>query len=90
MVTAVKTRITESKKGRSILATFYEGFSTYTITVPMPYAVHFFAEALVTAVNMLKSNEENQKLLGAKEGERAEVLELIRRAARDYVQVAKD
>ena len=86
----MKTRVTESKKGRSILLTFYEGFSTYTITVPMPYALRFLSEALVTGVNMLKASEEMQKLVDSKEGEKAEVLELIRRAARDYGQIAQD
>ncbi|MFW9888450.1 MAG: hypothetical protein ACFFER_09720, partial [Candidatus Thorarchaeota archaeon] len=41
---SMKARIDQSQSGKSLLVTFLEGYSTYTITVPMPYAVRFFAE----------------------------------------------
>ena len=80
----MKTKVTPSRNARSLLVTFYEGFSTYTITIPMPYAIRFFADGLVTALNTLEANDETKKLLEAKEGEKAEIQDLIRRAVGFY------
>ena len=85
----MKTKVTQSKNAKSLLVTFYEGFSTYTITVPMPYAIKFFAEGLINGIQALNVNEEVQSILQNKEGEKAEIQELIRRAAQDYEKYLK-
>ncbi|NWF96380.1 MAG: hypothetical protein HXY34_09595 [Candidatus Thorarchaeota archaeon] len=77
----LKTRLTQSKKGRSLLLTFHEGFSTYTITLPMPYAVRFFAEGLVSSLEMLHEQSDVRKELASKDGEKAFIQEMIRKAA---------
>ncbi|MBY8998314.1 MAG: hypothetical protein KGD60_11330 [Candidatus Thorarchaeota archaeon] len=69
----MKTRINPSKKGKSLLLTFYEGFSTYTITVPMPYAVQVFAECLHTAFVTLLQSEELQSSLSERDADKAEI-----------------
>ncbi|MHA2023366.1 MAG: hypothetical protein ACTSWQ_06865 [Candidatus Thorarchaeota archaeon] len=80
----MKTRINQSKRGKSLLVTFQEGFSTYTIVVPMPYAIRFFAEGLLNGLQTLNQNEEVQSQLKRKEGEQAEIQETLRRAVKLY------
>ena len=69
--------------------TFYEGYSKYTITVPMPYAIRFFADGLVNALHTLEVNDIVKSQLENKEGEKAEIQELIRRAAGLYENYLK-
>jgi len=64
----MKTRINQSKSGNSLLVTFHEGFSTYIITVPMPYAIQFFVEGLVTSLETLKGNPDAQETLDGTQG----------------------
>jgi hypothetical protein len=85
----MKTRVNPSKNAKSLLVTFYEGFSTYTITVPMPYAIRFFADGLVNALLTLEENDEVKSQLESKEGEKAEIQELLRRAAGLYEKYLK-
>jgi hypothetical protein len=47
-----------STKGKSLLVTFHEGYSTYTIVVPMPYAVKFFVDGLTSALGLLTQKNE--------------------------------
>ncbi|MHA2141600.1 MAG: hypothetical protein ACXADC_04215 [Candidatus Thorarchaeota archaeon] len=66
----MKTKTNRSKTGKSILLSLYEGFSTYTITLPMPYAVRFFAEELLTSLTMLTEVEELKSNFKEKDGEK--------------------
>ncbi|MHA2081616.1 MAG: hypothetical protein ACW99H_10780 [Candidatus Thorarchaeota archaeon] len=49
----MKTKVNPSTKGKSLLVTFHEGYSTYTIVVPMPYAVKFFVDGITSALGLL-------------------------------------
>ena len=80
----MKTRTTQSKTGKSMLLTLYEGFSTYTITLPMPYAIRFFAEGLLSSLQMLSEVEELKTTLSGKDGEKAHIQEVLRKAVRSY------
>ena len=86
----MKTRLTPSKKGRSMLLTFHEGFSTYTITLPMPYGVRFFAEGLVSSLEMLHEQSDVWRELSGKDGEKAFIQEMVRRAAGLYDRFLKE
>ncbi len=57
----MKTRINQSETGKSLLITLIEGFSTYTVTVSMPYAVRFFAEGI--AESLIQNNEVQSNLI---------------------------
>jgi len=83
-VVKLKTRLTPSKKGKSLLLTVYEGFSTYTVTLPMPYAVRFFAEGLVSSLEMLNERTESGTELSGKDSEKAFIQDLIRKAVQSY------
>jgi hypothetical protein len=85
----MKTRINQSKQGKSLLLTFYEGFSTYTIVVPMPYAIRFFAEGLLASFETLLQNEEIQIKLKEKSGEKAEIQERLRKSMVLYEEFLK-
>ncbi len=80
----MKTRINQSKSGNSLLVTFHEGFSTYTITVPMPYAIQFFVEGLVTSLETLKGNPDAQENLDGTQGQKAQIQEFLRQAVLLY------
>ncbi len=80
----MKTKVTQSKTGKSVLVTFYEGFSTYTITIPMPYAIRFFAEGLLSTLHMLSEIQEIKAILQSKDGETAHIQEVIRKAVGLY------
>ena len=84
MVVLMKTKINQSKSGNALLVTFHEGFSTYTITVPMPYAIQFFAEGLITSLETLTQNDEVQIKLGSAQGQKAQVQEFLRKAVLLY------
>ena len=85
----MKTRVNLSKKGKSLLVTFYEGFSTYTITVPLPYAVRFFAEGLQTGLEALSQDVELQDKLNEREGEKSEIQEHLRRSVKLFEDLAR-
>ncbi len=70
--------------------TFYEGFSTYTITIPMPFAVKLFAEGLQTALETLLQDIELQSLLNGRDGEKAEVQDRIRKSVKLYEVFLKE
>ena len=79
----MKARTNLSESGKAVLLTIYEGFSTYTVTIPLAYALRVFAEGLVTATEALKQ----MKDLGSStlhEGEKAEIQELLRKAVGLY------
>lgn len=80
----MKTRINQSKTNQSLLVTFYEGFSTYTITVPMPYAIHFFTEGVVSALEALSQNDDLQSKLNELDGQKAQIQEYLRKAVLLY------
>ncbi|MHA2086319.1 MAG: hypothetical protein ACXABD_21450 [Candidatus Thorarchaeota archaeon] len=80
----LKTRVNQSKSGNALLLTFHEGYSTYTITVPMPYAIRFFAEGLATALETLDKSQDSQTKLDSKDGEKAEIQEHLRKSAQLY------
>jgi hypothetical protein len=80
----MKTKTTRSKTGKSILLSIYEGFSTYTITLPMPYAVRFFAEELLSSLTMLSEIDELQSILNEKDGEKAHIQEVLRKCIMLY------
>lgn len=84
MVIPMKTKINQSKSGNALLVTFHEGFSTYTVTVPMPYAVQFFVDGLVTSLETLRQNNEVQNKLEATQGQKAQIQEYLRRAVLLY------
>lgn len=85
-VNIMKTRVNPSQKGQSILVTFHEGFSTYTIVVPMPYAIRFFVEGLVSALSLLTQKTDLQEKLSEAEEKKAEIQEGIRRAVSLFEQ----
>ncbi len=89
-VELMKTRINQSKKGKSLLVTFYEGFSTYTITVPLPYAVRIFAEGLQIGLETLSQDSELQSKLDEKEGEKSEIQEYLRRSVKLFDELLKN
>jgi hypothetical protein len=80
----MKTRINQSKSNQSLLVTFYEGFSTYTITVPMPYAIRFFVEGMVSSLEALKQNDDVQNRLNELDGQKAQIQEYLRKAVLLY------
>jgi hypothetical protein len=88
-VLTVKARINQSKKGKSILVTIHEGFSTYTITVPLPYAIRFFSEGLLVGLESLQQNNELQKILNTNEGEKAEIQENLRKSVKLFEDLLK-
>jgi hypothetical protein len=85
----VKTSVNLSKKGNSIMLSFEEGFSTYSIAVPMPYSASFFLKGLLTSLAALNQSKDLQKKLERKEGQKAEILEGIRKAIMLYENVLK-
>ena len=86
----MKARINQSQSGKSLLVTFLEGYSTYTITVPMPYAVRFFAEGARASLEILKSDTDLQSKLGTKEGEKTEILENLRESVTIYDNLMRE
>jgi hypothetical protein len=44
----------------------------------MPYAIRFFAEGLVTALETLDKSQDSQTKLESKDGEKAEIQEHLR------------
>ena len=88
-VELLKTRINLSKKGKSLLVTFYEGFSTYTITVPLPYAVRFFAEGLQSGLEALNQDAELLAKLDEREGERSEIQEHLRKSVKLFDELSR-
>ncbi|MHA1769960.1 MAG: hypothetical protein ACTSXS_00025 [Candidatus Thorarchaeota archaeon] len=64
--------------------TFYEGFSTYTITVPMPYAIRFFAEGLLISMQTLHNNEDVSAKLSVREGEQIYIHKALRKSLDVY------
>ncbi|MFX0056035.1 MAG: hypothetical protein ACFFAX_08605 [Promethearchaeota archaeon] len=82
----MKTKINPSQKGKSLLLTFHEGFSTYTIVIPMPYAVKFFVDGLTSALGLLTQKNELQEKLSETEGQKAEIQEGIRKAVSLFEQ----
>ncbi|MFW9887646.1 MAG: hypothetical protein ACFFER_05650 [Candidatus Thorarchaeota archaeon] len=86
----MKARINQSQSGKSLLVTFLEGYSTYTITIPMPYAVRFFAEGARTSLEILEADESIQSKLGAKEGEKSEILENLRKSLTIYDDLMRE
>jgi hypothetical protein len=62
-VKQLKTRINQSKKGKSLLLTFYEGYSTYSVTIPLPYAVRVFAEYIVTSLETLNQEPKPEEFI---------------------------
>ena len=83
-VKKMKTRVNPSKSHQSLLVTFHEGFSTYTITIPMPYAIGFFAEGVVSSLEVLKQNSELQEKLTNTDGQKAQIQEYLRKAVLLY------
>jgi hypothetical protein len=81
-VILLKGVINQSKTGKSLLVTFHEGYSTYTMAVPMPFAVRFFAEGLVAALETLNQDSEMQEKLNENEGQKAEIHERLRKSAK--------
>lgn len=58
----------------------HEGFSTYTIVVPMPYAIRFFVEGVHSALETLSQNEELQELLSKNDSEKALIQDHLRKS----------
>jgi hypothetical protein len=85
----MKTRINPSKKGKSLLVTFYEGFSTYSLTVPLPYAIRFFAEGLHAGLETVLQDEVLQTNLNEKAGEKSEIQEHLRKSVKLFEELAK-
>ena len=85
----MKTRINSSKKGKSLLATFYEGFSTYTITIPLPYAIRFFVEGLQSGLEVLCQDDALQTILTEREGEISEIQEGLRKSVKQFEEVLR-
>lgn len=85
----MKTRINPSKKGKSLLVTFYEGFSTYSITIPLPYAIRFFAEGLHAGLETILQDEGLQFNLNEREGEKSEVQEHLRKSVKIFEELVK-
>jgi hypothetical protein len=81
-VKQLKTRINPSKKGKSLMLTIYEGYFTYSVTVPLPYAVRVFAEGIVAALETLNQSPDLQAKLDENEGEKAEIQEHLRKAVK--------
>jgi hypothetical protein len=88
-VILLKTRINPSKKGKSLLLTFYEGYSTYSVTVPLPYAVRVFAEGIVASLETLNKSPDLQTKLDESEGEKAEIQEHLRKAVKLFDEFLK-
>ncbi|MGY5854072.1 MAG: hypothetical protein RTU92_10930 [Candidatus Thorarchaeota archaeon] len=80
----MKTNVHQSKKGNSLLLDFQEGFSTYKIAVPMPYAVEFFLGGLLMSLGLLSQKKDLQTKLDEKEGKKAEIQESLRKAVQLY------
>lgn len=74
------TKIHESKKGTSLILEFQEGFSTYKIVIPMPYAVEFFLDGLLSSLALLCQKKDVQEKMESKEGKKAELQEKLRKA----------
>ena len=72
-----------------MLSSFYEGYSTYTITIPMPYAIRFFAEGLLSSLQMLSEIKELNTDLSNKDGEKAHIQEMLRKAVVLYDEFLK-
>ena len=80
----MKTRTTQSKTGKSLLLSVYEGFSTYTITLPMPYAIRVFSEGLLSSLHMLKEVDDLKSSFNEKDGEKAHIQEILRKCLKLY------
>jgi hypothetical protein len=76
----VKTRIVQSKSGKSLLVTFHEGFSTYTITVPMPYAIRFFVNGFHSALETLHQNKEMLNALAENDTEKFQIQDQLKKS----------
>ena len=85
----MKTRINSSKKGKSLLVTFYEGFSTYTITIPLPYAIRFFVEGLQSGLEVLCQDDALQTILTEREGNISEIQEGLRKSVTRFEEVLR-
>lgn len=64
------------------MLTIYEGYSTYSVTVPLPYAVRVFAEGLIASLETLNKSPDLQTKLDENEGEKAEIQEHLRKAVK--------
>ena len=69
--------------------TFYEGYSTYSVTVPLPYAVRVFAEGIVVSLETLNKTPDLQAKLDENEGEKAEIQEHLRKAVKLFDEFLK-
>jgi len=80
----MKTKMSQSKTGKSVILTVYEGFSTYSVTIPMPYGIRFFAEGLLTCLSMLSEVSELNSSFKEKDGEKAHIQEILRKSMKLY------
>ena len=87
MVSKMRGRVDQSKTGKSLLVSFHEGYSNYTVTVPMPYAVRLFAQGLLSAMRALEQQENPNN--GFMEGEKEEVFEFLTESVSIYDRVLK-
>jgi hypothetical protein len=85
----MKTRINQSKTGQSLLVTFHEGFSTYTITIPLSYSVRFFAEGITSALQTVIQNDNAISELEKRDGELAEIQEYLLKSNRLFDDLLK-
>lgn len=69
---------------------FEEGFSSYSIAIPMPYATSFFLKGLLASLAGLQQKKELQKKIDEKEGLKSEILEGIRQAIQIYDGILKE
>jgi hypothetical protein len=83
-------RITQSKSGKAFLVTFHEGFSSYTITIPLSYAIQFFADGASTALETFTENEELLAQTQWREGEKEEIEMNLNKALLAYNQFLKN
>lgn len=86
MVIQLRTAVRPSKKGTSLLVDMIEGFSTYKVVIPMPYAIDFFLEGLVESLALLNQHKENGSKLAARVGQKAEIQDRLAQAIQLYEQ----
>ena len=80
----MKTKVTTSKNGYSVLAEFNESFCTYKVAVPMPLALNFFLDGLLSSLGSLTEKKELQEKVSSKQGQKAEIQEKLRHAIKLY------
>ena len=86
----MKIRITQSKSGKALLVTFHEGFSSYTITIPISYAIQFFADGVSTALESFTESDELLKQTQWREGELEEIELNLKKALVAFNQSLKN